>query len=347
MKKYKSIKSIRGIFFMLFLLLVQGCNKDNSTGDNTWTSIGLVVGEAGIADKTFNQSAWEGIQKAASEVALAYQYRVGITVADYPGLINELVTMECQLVVAPGYDKTEAMSEASMAYPATNFLLIDGVAEPIPTNLLCVGFQFDQASFLAGFLAAYWSYAQDSTQPMAAYVAGPQVEEIEQIRIGYMNGINHFNTLYSLNITVAGGHVSNFVDTIAAAELANSLIAQGAQIIFAFAGEAGNAALYQAKLGGIKAIGVDADQYYTYPEVGDILLTSCLKRVDNMTYDQVIARTTGAFHGGRVVTGNLENKGVGLAPFHDFETQIPDSIKLTIENIREEIINGTIVTGWP
>ncbi len=86
------------------------------------------------------------------------------------------------------------------------------------------------------------------------------------------------------------------------------------------------------------------DQYISFPEVSDILLSCAMKGLDNAIYAVVKSYVDNTFPGGGVYTGKLANEGVGLAPYHDFVSQIPDSIKLEIEKIKTGIIDGSIST---
>jgi basic membrane protein A len=88
------------------------------------------------------------------------------------------------------------------------------------------------------------------------------------------------------------------------------------------------------------------DQYYTVPNEKDILITSCMKRLDNATYAVVQSAVNGEFQGGGLYVGTLTNNGVGLAPYHDYEDQIPADLKAEVQAIQEGIIAGTIDTGW-
>ena len=144
-----------------------------------------------------------------------------------------------------------------------------------------------------------------------------------------------------------GCYASSFGDTLEGARLADSLLKLNAYPIFAFAGKTGNGALYKVKEAGRWAIGVDVDQYNSIPAVGSVLLTSCMKELGVVTYAILTDYTLGKFAGGTVIHGNLANYGVGLAPFHEYELFIPDSINRTINTIENWIIAGTIKTGWP
>ena len=122
------------------------------------------------------------------------------------------------------------------------------------------------------------------------------------------------------------------------------LLDQGVDIIFAVGGETGNGALAAAREWGKWGIGVDVDQYYTLPLERDILLTSVLKRLDNAAFAVVAKTQQGNF--GDVYLGTLSNEGVGLAPYHAFEGQVPVSLDAEVKAAMAGIIAGTIDTGW-
>jgi len=113
------------------------------------------------------------------------------------------------------------------------------------------------------------------------------------------------------------------------------------------AGRTGNGALAAAKERGKWGIGVDVDQYYTLPNQRDILLTSCLKRVDNAVFELVEQTLLGSFPGGGIYVGTLANGGVGLAPYHDLAGQIPNELDQGVQAVIAGIIAGEIDTGWP
>jgi len=128
--------------------------------------------------------------------------------------------------------------------------------------------------------------------------------------------------------------------------MGNMLIDQGVDVLFPIAGSTGNGALAAAGERGKWGIGVDMDQYVTLPDERSVLLTSVLKRIDNAVYALVEAAVRGEFNGGETTVGVLANDGVGLAPFHDFESLIPGSLKEELTVIRQAIIDGAIDTGW-
>lgn len=319
------------------------CDKDEDTKP---LKVGLVLSFGTISDKGFNQMAYEGLLNAQDEMQLEWEIKESSAVADISSNIAYFAANNFDVIVTLGFDASQPTLDAANAHPEIKFVLLDASFAEIPANLACITYQIDQVSFPAGFLAAYWANQTDPTDAKVGNVAGPEIPPILQFTESFASGVDYFNTLYTREVMVNGIYATSFLDTLEGANLAESLILSGADVIFACAGTTGNGALYQAKNSGIAGIGVDTDQYFTIPDVGDILLTSCMKRLDQSLYSELIAIGNGEFHGGTTSVGNLTNNGVELAPFHNYENQIPDSIKTALSTIRQGIVNGSISTGW-
>ena len=319
------------------------CDKDEDTKP---LKVGLVLSFGTISDKGFNQMAYEGLLLADEELDLEWEIKESSAVAEISSNIAYFAANNFDVIVALGFDAAQPTLDAANAHPEIKFVLLDASFAELPANLACITYQIDQVSFPAGFLAAYWANQTDPTDAKVGNVAGPEIPPILQFTQSFAAGVAYFNNQYTRVVTLNKVHATDFNDTLQGANLAESLIQAGADVMFACAGTTGNGSLYQAKNIGIVGIGVDTDQYFTIPDVGDILLTSCMKRLDQSLYQEMIAINNRQFHGGSTSIGNLTNSGVELAPFHDFETQIPDSIKTALAGIRQGIISGTINTGW-
>jgi basic membrane protein A len=116
-------------------------------------------------------------------------------------------------------------------------------------------------------------------------------------------------------------------------------------VVFGVGGNTGNGGLLAAKEKGLAAIGVDVDQYNTYPEVKDALVTSAQKNVDVAVYEFLKAVSGGNFKAG-VVTANLQNGGVGLAPYHDWDSKVPDAVKQKVQDAIDGLKSGSLTTGY-
>jgi len=150
----------------------------------------------------------------------------------------------------------------------------------------------------------------------------------------------------SKNVRVLGGYVGSFDDFAGGQQVAGKLLDAGADVIFGVGSISGNGGIAAAKERGKWAIGVDTDQYNTLLEQQDVLLTSCLKRMDRAVVQTVTAALDNQFWGGTRYVGNLANHGVGLAPYHDFADQIPERLQKEIVDIQRRILDGTVSTGW-
>jgi basic membrane protein A and related proteins len=227
-----------------------------------------------------------------------------------------------------------------------NFVVLDYSGADIPANVLYYVFQVDQSAFLCGFIGAYWAQMKDPQNPVAGWIGGMDIPVIQQFRVGYEGGIQYFNTKYHHTVSSAGFFATSFNDTLQGAKLADSLIQLGSDVIFPFAGKTGNGALYTIKEKKKWGIGVDFDQYVSIPEVSGILITSCLKKMNNSVYNIIYNIKEKGFAGKKIDYGNLSTVDIEIAPFHDYDSLIPDSIKNELNAIRTGINNGSIHTGW-
>ena len=332
--------------FLIVASLSTGCKKSNDPPQYL-ANIGLIGSIGGFNDRGFNQAALQGLQAGTQVFPFYAQARNSADTAAYRANINYFIQNNYDLIISLGFDIKTLTIQTAKQYPMIDFALLDAKEDTLPANLLCVSYQVDQASFLCGFLAAYWAQFKDAADPKAAFIAGPDIPEIRQFEVSYLKGVQYFNTYYQKTVQTLGSNATSFNDTLQGAQLAGTLINQGAEVIFAFAGKTGNGALYKVLEQGKWGIGVDVDQFVTIPEVGNILLTSCMKRLDLSVYSVMANLYYNNFQGGTVFYGNLSNNMVDLAPYHQFDQEIPDSIKDAIAIIKIGIQNGTIPTGWP
>ncbi len=334
---------------LLLLLVISGyCLLSCTKGDNTpYLKVGLVSGTGTFDDHGYNQDALKGLMTASAYIPFEWEARNSFSTQAIDTNINYFIRNNFNVIVTLGFDAAEYTLEAAKTYPTITFILVDYSFAQVPANMVCNVFDIDQASFPCGFLAAYWAYHRDPLNPKAGYVAGPAVPTIQQFALSYMKGVDYFNTRYEKSVVVAGANSTSFADTVQGAHLADSLIQSGTQVIFAFAGQTGNGALQKVRELNKFGIGVDVDQYYSIQSVSNILLTSCMKRLDVVVQNEIMKVFNGTFQGGVVFHYNLKNNGVDIAPYHDYESLIPDSIKTAVTDIKSGIMNGTIPTGWP
>jgi len=309
--------------------------------------VGMVSDVGGVDDASFNQNTWEGLQRAQDELGVQAQFIESQAQADYEKNITEFAEQDYDLIFTVGFLLGDATGKMAVQYPDTNMAIIDYAYDPPITNVLGIVFNVDEAAFPIGYLAAGWAVLKDPADPQVGWVGGMQIPPVEQFIVAYEAGVKYYNEKKGTDVKSSGVYVGDFEAPDQGKVVGNSLIDEGVDIIFGVGGKTGNGGLTAAKERGKWGIGVDVDQYNTLPNEKDILITSCMKRLDNAVYAVVKSLVDGTFKGGGVFVATASNNGVGLAPYHDFENEVPAELKAEVEEIQKGIADGTIKTGWP
>jgi len=307
---------------------------------------GMVSDIGGIDDASFNQNTWEGLVMAEDQLGICSQFIESQAQADYEKNITEFAEQGYDLIITVGYLLGDATAKMAAEYPDIKFGIVDYAYDPGIPNVVGIVFATDGAAFMTGYLAAAWADLQDPEDPAVGYVAGMQIPTVEIFVAGHTAGIAYYNDKYGKDVGFSGTYVGDFEAPDEGKTQGLSLIDEGADVILGIGGKTGNGGLVAAKERGVWGVGVDVDQYNTLPNEKDILITSTIKRLDMAVFGVVQSVLDGTFAGGGVYVGTLANGGVGMAPFHDYEGQIPEEIVADLEEIRLGIIDGTIDTGW-
>jgi basic membrane protein A len=311
----------------------------------------------GLGDKNFNDLAKKGLDDAAAAgFETAFSEATGAT--DYAANITRLVDQGCEAIVTVGFLQGEATAAATALYPDIAFAQVDtcwGGANfdcsapepPIPANFTGLDYQIDQAAMLAGYLAAGWS----KSGKIGTY-GGQQFPGVTRFMDGLYAGITYYNEENSKTVTLLGwdgngtgtfvGGDNPWNDPAKGEQLAQTLIDQGVDIVHPVAGATGNGSIKAMHEAGLWAIGVDTDQYLSLgAPTNGALLTSAQKAIDVSVLD-FFNQVNEGYLGGRDYSGTLRNNGVILAPFHDYEDQIPADLKAGIEALRLALVDGQV-----
>jgi basic membrane protein A len=309
--------------------------------------VGMVSDVGGIDDASFNQNTWEGLVRAQEELGVEAQFIESQAQADYEKNITEFAEQDYDLIFTVGFLLGDATAKMAEVYPETNMAIIDFAYDPPIPNVAGIVFNVDEAAFPIGYLAAGWASLQDPGDPQVGWVGGMEIPPVQQFIVAYEAGVDYYNEQKGADVQVKGVYVGDFESPDQGKIQGDSLIDEGVDVIFGVGGKTGNGGLAAAKERGKWGIGVDVDQYFTLPNEKDILVSSCMKRLDNAVFSVTEALVNGEFPGGSVYVGTLENGGVGLAPYHDFEEDVPAELKAEVEAIQEAIASGELSTGWP
>ena len=313
----------------------------NSEGNNF--SVAMVADTGGIDDKSFNQSAWEGIQEFGEENGLkkgtgGYDYLQAKSDADYATNLNTLVRNDFDLIYGIGYKIVSDMEDIAEQRPNNQFAIVDEVVNA--DNVASITFKEEEGSFLAGVAAAKQTKANK-----VGFIGGIDTPLIKKFEIGFTAGVKSINP----DIEVVSQYAGGFDKADIAKEMANSMYKQGVDIIFHAAGGSGNGVftaateLKQANNdANVWVIGVDSDQYEEGNVPGtdlNITLTSMLKRVDVAVKDLTTRTMNGDFPGGETLQYGIEDGAISIATTGD---HLSDEILSAIAEWTEKIKSGEV-----
>jgi basic membrane protein A len=308
--------------------------------------IGLVTDVGRVNDRSFNQSAWEGVKQAGAALGLTegegYKYIETQDPADYADNIQQFVDGGFNIIVSVGFALGEATAAAAKENPDIMFIGVDQFqAETIP-NLTGLIFHEDQSGFLAGALAAQLS----KTGKIAAVLGTDLVPPVVAFKEGYELGAKYINPdIQVISTYHPGGLDKAFIDPEWGASTAKQALDQGADVVFGAGGSTGNGALQEVAAAegagtSLFCIGVDTDQWETLDAAHPCLVSSAMKLITPGVVELVNLAKEGKFPGSNYYGG------AGLAPFHDFESKVPQEVKDKLAEIDAALKDGSLKTGY-
>lgn len=319
------------------LVACGGSNTNTTENNNTAESgsaaakdtsdlkIGLVTDVGGVNDGSFNQTAWEGMERAAEELGVTVNYLESGTDADYAPNLETFADEEYDLIISIGYMLADATRTAAEQNLDIKFAIVDDATIDLP-NVTCLMFRAEQASYLAGYVAGKTTKTNN-----VGYVAGMANETMNQFGYGYCAGVLDANP----DAKIQQFNANSFADAATGKTMANTAITNGADIVFQAAGATGLGVIEACQEAGVYAIGVDSAQSSIAPST---VLTSAMKRVDNAVYNAVEELMDGSLEGG-VQSFDLAAGGVDIAPTQDL---IAPEVISAVDEVKEKIVSGGI-----
>lgn len=293
--------------------------------------VGLVTDIGGLNDRSFNQLANEGLERAKSELGVETRVLISKANSDYVPNLSTLAQQQYDLVIGVGFLMADAMNTVAPKFPNTKFAIIDVDAtslEAKPTNVSGALFKENEAGYLVGYMAGL--YIKDEGGGTAGSVGGQKIPPVDHYIAGYQAGVQAANP----DAKVVNGYSQKFDDPAPCKELALDQIAQGAKVVFQVAGGCGLGALDAAKEKSVQGIGVDADQAY----LGDQIMTSALKKVDVAVENEIKAVQDGTFKGGDNAIFDVKSGGVGIGETNEVGAKYADQVK----EIQDKIASGEL-----
>lgn len=351
------MKKIYALFAALLttVLLLSACGGGAAPEEPSF-KVAQVTDLGGIDDKSFNATAYKGIEQAVAELGVQGKYLESQQQADYNKNIQQLLDEETDLIVTVGFLLGVDTATSAKANPEQKFAIVDyaypdcwpgaeegkdcGSSTELP-NVVGLTFATDQAGFLAGYAAA----ASTQTGKVATF-GGIQLPTVTIFMKGFQAGVNYYNEQKGTSVEVlgwdtaadAGSFTGNFESLDDGRSFAQSFVEEGADIVMPVAGPVGlGSAAYCLESGSCKIVGVDTDWTVSASEYTDVILTSVLKNMDVAVFNATKAAVDGTFKGG-IYTGTLADNGVGIADVAGASAEL----KSELETIKQGIIDGSI-----
>lgn len=343
-----------GILAAAVVLSLSACAGKKSGTSNSGSSkttkntVALITDTGGVDDRSFNQSAWEGLQKWGKEHDLkrgnsGFQYFQSDNESSYIPNIDQAMQAGFKTIFGIGYKLKDAIKQSAKKDPKTNFVIIDDSIDGIK-NVVSATFKDNESSYLAGVAAAYTTKTNT-----VGFIGGVKGDVIDRFDAGYTEGVKAGAKELGKSIKIINQYAGDFSAPDKGKSIAQGMYQQGADIIFHASGATGNGVFQEAKSinqAGTKqvwVIGVDRDQttegkYKTKDgKSANFTLTSTLKGVGAVTEDLANLAMKDKFPGGKHMIYGLKDDGVGLT-----KGQLSSKAQKAVDAAKQDIIDGKV-----
>ncbi len=349
------VRGVRiGALVLAVALVAAACGKSSSStstggggggGGTQVKKVGVVYDIGGRGDKSFNDSAYAGLQAARSQLGGKIETKDVEPNPDGSNrkeLLDGLADQGYQLIFGVGFLFSDDIAKSAAQNTDVTFAVIDGFA-PLCTqkkNLICIGFKEEEGSFLVGAAAAL-----KTKSGVVGFVGGQVSPLIQKFQAGYQAGVAYIAKQQHKNVKVlvdyAGTTPDAFRNPTKGKELALKQISQGADVIYHASGGTGAGVITTAAAKHVYAIGVDSDQSLQFPNARNWILTSMLKRVDNAVQQTITKFADGTLGSPGIVTFGLKDGGIDYAR-NQYNKALLGDIPTTLDELKQKIISGQI-----
>lgn len=330
------MKKVLMLLALLAMVVLTACGGKKETAEAPKAEetkplkVGIVLSIGGLGDKSFNDSAYRGLENAKKDLGIEFKYVEPASPTEDEGYLREYAEAGYDLIIATGFLMKDSCEKVAKDFPNVKFALIDEIST-LP-NVTSLVFAEDQGSFLVGALAAMMSKTGN-----IGFVGGMEIPLIQKFQKGYEMGAKYVNKDIKVGSLYTAGS-NPFNDPVRGKENALSLIKQGADVVYHAAGGTGIGVIEAAKESKVYAIGVDSNQDGI---AQGTVLTSMLKMVDVAVYNTIKDLKDGKFAAGEHRFG-IKEGGVGTTEFEFTKDKIGAENLAKLEAIKKDIVDGKI-----
>ena len=329
-----------------------GSQAASTTAAGKKFSACMVLDTGGVDDKSFNENSWAGMQAAnKANPNISIKYVPSNSGSDYTPNLTKYAQGNCNTVIAVGGLMGDALKKVAQQFPKTHFAEIDN-GNQNASNIYGIEFNTAQGAFLAGYLAA----GMTKTGTVGTW-GGLAIPPVTIYMDGFWEGVQYYNKAKGKNVQVLGWNEKNqkggtfansFTDQNKGKQISQAFAQQGADIVFPVAGGTGlgAGAAAQSSGGKVSVIWVDTDGCISAKQYCQYILTSATKNLADSVAQYVEKGADGTLPTGNYI-GDLKNEGVGLAPYHEFDSKVPADLKKEVDQVKADIISGKIKITSP
>ncbi|MGI6230692.1 MAG: BMP family lipoprotein [Tractidigestivibacter sp.] len=306
-------------------------SSDSSDSSTASYKVEMVTDTGGVNDQSFNQLSWAGLQQLQEEEGWEVSYLESSQESDYATNLDKAVDDGSDLVWGIGFAMADAVGNAAKVNPDVQFAIVDNANPTGASNITGLTFRAQESSFLVGYIAACVT-----SSGTVGHVLGIESDALRLFEFGYKAGVAYANSVKGTNVQVLTQYAESFSDSALGSSITQSMISEGADIVFHSAGGTGVGVINACKDAGIYAIGVDMDQSYL---AEGTVLTSALKKVDVAIVDVSKRLLSGELEGGSDIELGLSEDAVGIP--EDYSIMGEDVYNEAME-VADQIKDGTI-----
>ncbi len=356
MKTLSKCFAIAGVAALALTGCASGSSSSSSSSESGSSAASdfkacAVSDAGGWDDRSFNESAYNGLEAAKEKLGIAINTAESSSDADFAPNVEAMVDDGCNLIIGVGFNLEKALHDSATNNTDLHYALVDSSFTDADFNTVTIDnarpllFNTAEAAYLAGYVAA----GMTKTGKVATF-GGKPIPSVTVFMDGFADGVAAYNKAKGTNVELLGwdkasqngSFTQSFDDQSLGKQQAQQFIDQGADIIMPVAGPVGLGAAAAAKENGSTLIiGVDSDWYEANPDYSSIVLTSVMKQIGASVEQAISDSVDGKFTADPYV-GTLENGGVSIAPFHDFDSQVPQELKDEVTKLTDQIKSGEL-----
>ncbi|WP_200530707.1 BMP family protein [Halorubrum sp. LN27] len=315
--------------------------------DDASATVGMVYALGGLDDRSFNDAANRGIQRARLDHDVAFANEEPTAAPEFQttqAALSASTDPDYDLICCVGFLQAEGLTAVAGEYPDQRYAIVDSVVDR--ENVASYVFREHEGSFQAGHLAGLVtsrdvSVGAGSTLPderTVGFVGGVESDLVRKFEAGYRAGVDHA----AVDASVLGAYVGAFDDPESGYAAAAEMYEQGADVVYHAAGGSGLGVFQAAQEHGRYAIGVDSDQSRSNPRYADVILASMVKRVGTAVYDAAERTIDDELGTGETTALGLAEDGVALVYGTSLGPVISDDVRDALGESGDRIVAGDL-----